>query len=57
MGSVWVSEFMKQCILRRMKWYAQLCFAIAAPIALLLLIVGLTQGVSRNDLFVSILLP
>ena len=52
-----MSDFVKQCILRHMKWCAQLCFAIAAPIALLLLIVGLTQGVSRNDLFVGILLP
>lgn len=52
-----MSEFVKKCILRRMKWYAQLCFAIAAPIALLLLIVGLTQGVSGSDLFVGTLLP
>ncbi len=52
-----MSDFVKQCVLRRMKWSAQLCFAIAAPIALLLLIVGLTQGVSRSDLFVGVLLP
>ena len=52
-----MSDFVKKCILRRMKWHAQLCFAIAAPISLLLLIVGLTQGVSRSDLFIGILLP
>lgn len=52
-----MSDFVKQCVLRRMRGHARLCFAIAAPIALLLLIVGLTQGVSRNDLFVSVLLP
>ena len=52
-----MSDFVKKCILRRMKWHAQLCFAIAAPIALLLLIVGLKQGVSRSDLFIGILLP
>ena len=52
-----MSDFVKQCVLRRMKWHAQLCFAIAAPIALLLLIVGLTQGVSGSDLFIGILLP
>ena len=52
-----MSDFVKQCVLHRMKWSAQLCFAIAAPIALLLLIVGLTQGVSRSDLFVGALLP
>lgn len=57
MGGMRMSDFVKQCVLRRMKWRAQLCFAIAAPIALLLLIVGLAQGVSRSDLFVGILLP
>ena len=51
-----MSDFVKQCVLHRIKGSALLCIAIAGPIELLLLIVGLAYGTPWSDLLMGTLL-
>ena len=52
-----MSDFVKKCVLNRMKWSACLCLGVAAPVVIMMLIAGLALDVSGFDLLMGVLLP